>query len=294
MNNILYIQFEDKNFNIQKRFKQMLPYYIEKSGSKDWIPNIKVVVMKSDKKLFIDNWIKIRKTLDMENFRNGVLAVDNMYTSTDKNIEENNELKKLLSYICEICEEYNLSLLLGCHNKKGTEALKDLISDQIQGGKTLVNVVTNCLMIHSSALSPNLRIAKIVKAGRTGKNELYKIPFKLRWSDETSTFKKEEVIMNLAAHFSTPKKKWQYKLLWEVYDNEEMQVSPTFTREKFREYVPDEFSDYASTDKAKANNLTRFLNDMKAWGFLGNNGRDKWYFIKSAMKELEHMKVDAE
>ena len=40
MNNILYIQFEDKNFNIQKRLKQMLPHYIEKSGSKDWIPNM--------------------------------------------------------------------------------------------------------------------------------------------------------------------------------------------------------------------------------------------------------------
>ena len=58
-------------------------------------------------------------------------------------------------------------------------------------------------------------------------------------------------------------------------------------------YIPEEFSDYASTDKAKANNLTRFLNDMKAWGFLGNNGRDKWCFIKSAMRELEHMRVDA-
>jgi len=293
MNNILYIQFEDKNFNIQKRFKQMLPYYIDKAGNSDWLGNIEICVMKPDKKIFINNWLKIKATIDNLKFRDSVLMVDNMYSSTEKDITNNEELKLLLQIISEITETYNLSLLLGCHNKKGTEALKDLISDQIQGGKTLVNVVTNCLMIHSSALSPNLRIAKIVKGGRTGKNELYKIPFKLRWSDETSTFKKEEVIMNLAAHFSTPKKKWQYKLLWEVYDNEEMQVSPTFTREKFREYVPDEFSDYSSTDKAKANNLTRFLNDMKAWGFLGNNGRDKWRFIKSAMKELEHMKVDA-
>jgi len=293
VNNILYIQFEDKNFNIQKRFKQMLPYYIDKAGNSDWLGNIEICVMKPDKKIFINNWLKIKATIDNLKFRDSVLMVDNMYSSTEKDITNNEELKLLLQIISEITETYNLSLLLGCHNKKGTEALKDLISDQIQGGKTLVNVVTNCLMIHSSALSPNLRIAKIVKGGRTGKNELYKIPFKLRWSDETSTFKKEEVIMNLAAHFSTPKKKWQYKLLWEVYDNQEMQVSPTFTREKFRDYVPEEFSDYASTDKAKANNLTRFLNDMKAWGFLGNNGRDKWYFIKSAIKELEHMKVDA-
>jgi hypothetical protein len=271
----------------------MLPYYIDKAGNSDWLGNIEICVMKPDKKIFINNWLKIKATIDNLKFRDSVLMVDNMYSSTEKDITNNEELKLLLQIISEITETYNLSLLLGCHNKKGTEALKDLISDQIQGGKTLVNVVTNCLMIHSSALSPNLRIAKIVKGGRTGKNELYKIPFKLRWSDETSTFKKEEVIMNLAAHFSTPKKKWQYKLLWEVYDNEEMQVSPTFTREKFREYVPDEFSDYSSTDKAKANNLTRFLNDMKAWGFLGNNGRDKWRFIKSAMKELEHMKVDA-
>ena len=301
MNDIFYIQFEDKNFNIQKRFKQMLPYYIEKSGNSDWIPNIRVVRMKADKKLFIDNWAKIKKTLEKEDFRNGVLAVDNMYTSTDRKIEENNELKQLLSIICELCEQRNLSLLLACHNTKGTETIKDLISSQIQGGKTLVNVATNVLMIHSSSLSPNLRVAKIVKGGRTGKNDLYKVPFKLRWIDDTSTFIKENAILNMSKHFDTPTRKWEYKIIWEVYDNEEMQMLTTFSREKFIEYIPDDDRHrYDDTIKdginpqSKKNALTQYLNKMKDWGFIGNKGRDKWFFIKSAMRELEHMKVGAE
>ena len=301
INNLLYIQFEDKNFNIQTRLQQMLPYYIDKSGSKDWIPNMKLVRMKSDKELFIDNWIKIEKTIEDMDFRNGILVVDNMYTSTNKNIEENNELKKLLSFISQLCEKRNITLLLGCHCKKGTEGVKDLISDQLQGGKTLSNVVTNILMIHSSTMSPNLRVAKIVKGGRTGKNNLYKVPFKLRWIDETSTFKKEEVIMNMEAHFTTPNKKWQYRILWYVYDNTEMQESSTFTREKFLEYMPDDERDrydHTIEDELKAqtkkNNLTNLLGIMKDWGFLGYKGRDKWYFIHSAMRELEHMKVTSE
>tara|TARA_B100000315_G_scaffold241357_1_gene262172 strand:- start:57 stop:809 length:753 start_codon:yes stop_codon:yes gene_type:complete len=243
--------------------------------------------MKKDKELFTNNWERIKATMDKIGFKKGVLIVDNMYTSTDINIQENEELKTFLSYIVSLCNNYDVSLLLGCHNKKGTEIIKDLVSDQIQGGATLRNVVTNCLMIHSSSLSPNLRIAKIVKAGRTGKNELYKKPFKLRWSDETSTFKKGEVIFNLAAHFETPKKSWEYRLLWEVYDSVEMKMRQTFTRDEFRNNVPDEFSEYADPDPNKANNLTRFLNRMKAYGFVDHRGRDKWFFIKSAMEELE-------
>lgn len=287
VNKILYVQFEDKNFNIQTRFRQMLPYYIEKAGNDDWEKNIHICVMKPDKKIFINNWKKIEATIKNNNFRNGVLMVDNMYTSTNKDITNNEELKILLQIISEITETYNLSLLLGCHNKKGTEALKDLISDQIQGGKTLVNVVTNCLMIHSSSLSPNLRIAKIVKAGRTGKNELYKIPFKLKWNDETSTFTKGEVVSNIMVHFTPPKKRWEYRLLLGVYANEQMQHQPTFTRQQFRDYVPDEFSEYATTDPNKANNLTVFLNRMRDWGFLGRNKRDQWYFVQSAMEDLD-------
>ena len=294
MNKVLYIQFEDKNFNIQKRLKQMLPHYIKKAGNENWFKNIEIVTIKADKKIFINNWLEIKATIDRLKFRDAVLIVDNMYTSTDKDITNNEELKILLQIISEIIETYNLSLLLGCHNKKGTEGLRDLISDQIQGGKTLVNLVTNCLMIHSSSLSPNLRIAKIVKAGRTGKNNLYKIPFKLRWSDETSTFSKEEVIMNMEAHFSTPKQKWQYKLLCEVYNNTEMQMISIFSREKFREYVPEEFSEYSSTDPNKANTLTRYLNEMESWGFIGKKGRNKYYFHKSAMQELEHIRVGSE
>ena len=156
------------------------------------------------------------------------------------------------------------------------------------GSSLLRNVYTNCLMIHTSTLSPNLRIAKIVKGGRTGKNELLKKAFKLKWDDDTSTFKKGEVIFNMAAHFETAKKSWEYRLLWEVYDNDEMKMCREFTREKFRSYVPDEFHEHASTEPKYMNVLTRFLNRMRAYGFINKRGRDKWYFIRSAMEELEN------
>ena len=287
MNNLLYCQFEDKNFNIQDRLKQMLPYYNEQAGNVRWHKNFKICLMGKNRDIFDDNIRRIRATMDKHDFRQGIVIIDNMYSSTDAKISEGDELKLYLKELVKICDTYDVSMLLGCHNKKGTEAIKDLISDQIMGSSTLRNVYTNCLMVHTSSLSPNLRIAKIVKGGRTNKNELLKKPFKLKWDDDTSTFKKGEVIFNMAAHFETPKKSWEYRLLWEVYDNDEMKMCREFTREKFREYIPDEFGDHASTEPGKANILTRFLNRMRAYGFIDNRGRDKWYFIHSAMEELE-------
>ena len=287
MNKCLYIQFEDKNYNIQKRLKQMLPYYNEMAGNTDWHKNFILCRIRKDTKLFTDNISKIVRTMERENFYKGVVIIDNMYSSTDINIQENDDLKRYLQFLVDLCNTRDCSMLLGCHCNKGTEKIMDLVSSQIQGGATLRQVYTNCLMIHSSSLSPNLRIAKIVKGGRTGKNDLYKKPFKLKWDDDTSTFKKGEVIFNMAAHFETPKKSWEYRLLWEVYDNDEMQMCREFTRDKFRFYIPDEFGDHKSIEPNKKNVLTRFLNRMKLYGFIDNRGRDKWYFIHSAMEELE-------
>ena len=288
MNNIIYCQFEDKDFNIQDRLKQMLPYYNEKAGNVRWHKNFRICLMGKNRNIFSDNIKKIRATLHKHAFSKGIVIIDNMYSSTDVNISEGDELKYYLQDLVNICDDYDSSMLLGCHNKKGTEGIKDLISDQIMGSSLLRNVYTNCLMIHTSTLSPNLRIAKIVKGGRTGKNELLKKAFKLKWDDDTSTFKKGEVIFNMAAHFETAKKSWEYRLLWEVYDNDEMKMCREFTREKFRSYVPDEFHEHASTEPKYMNVLTRFLNRMRAYGFINKRGRDKWYFIRSAMEELEN------
>ena len=92
MNKCLYIQFEDKNYNIQKRLKQMLPYYNEKAGNADWHKNFILCRIRKDTKLFTDNISKIVRTMERENFYKGVVIIDNMYSSTDINIQENDDL----------------------------------------------------------------------------------------------------------------------------------------------------------------------------------------------------------
>ena len=49
--------------------------------------------------IFVYNWKRIEQTLITTGYRDGVLIVDNMYTSTDKNIQDNNELKELLKVV---------------------------------------------------------------------------------------------------------------------------------------------------------------------------------------------------
>jgi len=85
----LLIQFENENDDIRRRLELMIPYYVKKSASTDWKDNLLVCPMDVEMEIFVDNWKRIEQTLITTGYRDGVLIVDNMYTSTDKNIQKN-------------------------------------------------------------------------------------------------------------------------------------------------------------------------------------------------------------
>ena len=180
----LLIQFENENDDIRKRLELMKPYFVRKAGNTDFLKDFLVCPMDVNMEIFVDNWKRIEETLISTGYRDGVLIVDNMYTSTDKNIQDNNDLKELLKIIHRIRKKYNLTIILIAHSNKGVNEMKDLHYDQLQGGKVLASMVSNITQIHNSTASVDLRVMKITKAGRSGKNELHNIPFKLHWSDE--------------------------------------------------------------------------------------------------------------
>ena len=276
---VMMIQFENENADIQSRLHKMIPYFTNQTGNDGWMDNFVIPEMQPDDELFADNWKKIEDTLIERNFRDGVLIIDNMYTSTDKEIQNNSEMSALLKEIFRIKKLYGLTMLLVAHPNKGVNIEKDLSVDQIQGGKVLTNSVSNVMQMHTSSTSVDLRVMKITKAGRTEHNDLHNIPFKLRWDESTCTFTKGAIIKNIAVHFEAVSEKWELKLLKEVYGCEEMQMLPHFNREQFRDKIPEE---YSSDEKS----ITRLFVRLQQWGFMKKVGHNQYQFVKDELDEI--------
>jgi RecA-family ATPase len=233
--------------------------------------------VQADDELFSDNWKKIEDTLIERNFRDGVLIVDNMYTSTDKEIQNNSEMSALLKEIFRIKKLYGLTMLLIAHPNKGVNIEKDLSVDQIQGGKTLTNSVSNVMQLHTSSTSVDLRVMKITKAGRTEHNDLHNIPFKLKWDDSTCTFEKGAIIKNIAVHFEGVTERWEIKLLKDVYKDDEMQHIQSFNREKFRDKMLDEMNE---------TKLSRLLIRLESWGYIKKIAHNEYQFVRDELDDL--------
>jgi KaiC/GvpD/RAD55 family RecA-like ATPase len=274
----LLIQFENENDDIRKRLELMKPYFVKKAGNSDFLKDFLVCPMDVNMEIFVDNWKRIEETLISTGYRDGVLIVDNMYTSTDKNIQDNNDLKELLKIIHRIRKKYNLTIILIAHSNKGVNEMKDLHYDQLQGGKVLASMVSNITQIHNSTASVDLRVMKITKAGRSGKNELHNIPFKLHWSDDDYVFTKGTIIPNIAVHFSNMNKRWEVELIKELADTYDFRASDYFDRDKFRKNLPEK---YENMEERK---IDRYLNKMQDWGLVEKFRRND-YMIKR--KEIE-------
>ena len=123
------------------------------------------------KKLFVDTYDEIETNLCLHKTKSGiydgrpveVVVIDNMYTTTDKNINDNNDLKKLLGRIRSIGVDHNVAWMLVAHHKKINGEMRALDHDMISGGKTFVNFLDNCVQMSDTAASQDLKIVKITK-----------------------------------------------------------------------------------------------------------------------------------
>ena len=278
----LLVQFENNDFNQNERLAQMLPHF---DNFHDWKHNLSLCELEVDNNVFIDNWANIEQTLINTGFTDGVLVVDNMYTSTDVDIHLNNELKTLLSTIKRISRTYNITILLICHtNKTNNNGGQNSIHfDQLQGGKTLINFVDNGMMIHPSSQNPSLRIAKIVKAGRVAENPLYQIPFKLHWDNDKCLFTKGVIIHNEAVHFLPPTERFEDKLIVDAVIGTQLEYDNYFTREQFSNNVSEEYiKDYKHPTQ-----MTRLLKKLEKFGYIKQIAHNKYTIDLQVIKDIE-------
>lgn len=121
--------------------------------------------MESDMKIFSDKWEALRGNM-ITGMRKGtydVLVVDNLYTSTNVDIFNNERLKILLQTIRSIQLEFNLSILLINHHNKQYGEKQPLNQDQIRGGKLFTDFVDNAAQVAISPMMEGLRIFKVTK-----------------------------------------------------------------------------------------------------------------------------------
>jgi hypothetical protein len=269
---VLLVQFELSSELLSSRLrKQMKSFPTVPNGYLD------VVCIDIEDKLFTSQWEKIGETIKEKNHYNGVIIVDNLYTSVTGDVSDNTQMMKILSDVAHLRNTTENSITLIAHHVKGTLKAKQLNKDQIQGGKQLTNFVSNVLQIGESKLSTELRVAKITKI-RDERCELENIPFKLHWDSDTVTFTRGSIIPREEVHFIEPTERWEIVDLLKLANREEFKKNPQFNRVRLREVL--------SKDMDKRQE-SRLLNKWVQWGFVKYIKHDTYELKFDEIDELE-------
>lgn len=271
---VLLVQFELTNGQLTNRFELMKPNFVD---NVDLISKNFYAVALEGEKAFVNQWEEIRFTLKDLDFIGGVLIVDNLYTSTDINTSDNNEMMRLLSEIRQLMVDFKLAVMLVTHHNKSTDKEGELHLDQIQGGSQLTRFASNVFQMHSSMLGTDLRIAKITKV-RDEECSLLYIPFKLYWETDKHIFTKGGIIENERLHFIEPKERWELKILHELSGYYEHRKMDSFDRHFVCAFV--KWDDTSSNQKK----ITRLLKKWTDWGLVKKTAHNNYQVIQ---KELE-------
>ena len=269
---VLLVQFELSLELLSSRIqKQMKSFPTVPNGYLD------VVCFETEDKLFTSQWEKIKNTITENELYNGVVIVDNLYTSVSGDVSDNAQMNQILSDVAHIRSSTGNAIILVAHHNKGTLIDKQLHKDQIQGGKQLTNFVSNVLQIGESKISTELRVAKITKI-RDEQSELENIPFKLHWDNDSVTFSRGSIIPKEEVHFVEPNERWEIKVLLELVSYEDFLKYPQFNRERLRPFLPEDI------DIRKE---SRLLNKWVEWGFVKYMKHNTYEFRFDEIKELQ-------
>jgi RecA-family ATPase len=158
--------------------------------------------------VFVDNWTMIDGSLISNDY--DILIVDNLYTSTEKDVQNNQELAKLLSKIASIKNKYDIGIMLINHHTKMNQDTKTLNKDMIRGGKSFTDFVSNAIQVAQSNLSHDLKIFKLTKC-RSQQADILNVPFCMEFDDNTLAFERLNAIENESVHYVDIKKKPEFQ-----------------------------------------------------------------------------------
>jgi len=144
-------------------------------------------VMISLERSFVDAWSTIKDAT--VKLKPDLVIIDNLYSSSDKNMSKQQELKPVLKNIDELMALTGVTPLLIHHFNKATGEMGMEI-DRMQGASTLQNWAEYIILLSYTNVQ-DLRLMKVAKSRGTAQSEeLYGI----RWDSETYTLKMAGII----------------------------------------------------------------------------------------------------
>jgi len=256
---VLLAQFELTNGQVMKRLDILKPKYFMQ---RELIQKNLEILPKAES--FQDQWKPLYDLLDNGSYENGVVIVDNLYTSVgvDVDTSKNQDLIPVINKIDEIMMKYKVAVVLITHHKKGTKEAP-IQMDDILGGATITRWSSNIFQMKNSQVDNDLRVGKITKI-RDEVCELYDKPFKIRF--EEGYFIKGEIIDKEVAHYVEPSERWERKLIEDMRHYGEFSKKDKWDRDWLWSFL----SDHQKWDKTPSNEkkVSRFLNRVIAWGFV--------------------------
>tara|TARA_Y100000593_G_scaffold60531_1_gene112243 strand:- start:376 stop:2253 length:1878 start_codon:yes stop_codon:yes gene_type:complete len=219
---VLLIQFEMDDGMVQQRVPKILKYYQTNHPDelRANISNLKTVLKSDLGELFNDKWESLRGNLQANRKdQYDLIVVDNLYTSTGKDISKNHEVKDVVAIIRGLIDTFGVSFMVINHNNKPRGDTFTLRKEHIRGGKLLTDNLEFCIQIARAEIDPDekLRIFKITKSRMASEFTHVACGMKLEGDDGELKFdwlgplpNKEEI------YYLEPKKNKNFEILEEL------------------------------------------------------------------------------
>lgn len=112
---------------------------------------------------FSERWDSIENYCRLDDSKGAVVIVDNMYTSTEKNLSDNSELRPVLKRIRQISDEFGICFILVGHHNKNTVP-EPININHIQGGKQLTMNADSVIQIAANVNDETVKCLKWTKS----------------------------------------------------------------------------------------------------------------------------------
>jgi len=249
----------------------------------------RLMINTRDKKtIYADLWDDINTTIteNIDWLRGGVVLIDNMYSTSDKDLSNNRDCKDYLQNIEPLKWEQDISVgLIAHYTKEWQKTYSTLTKYPIEGGKTVTNYIDNGMVMGESELTPGLRIGKIIKT-RSSYTPLKDIPFKMHFDMESWTFEKGVIINNEAVHFQPPKSRQEVEALQGVkktiHQKHPNDGRVFFGFDAFKTAV----LDVTSKEDAPKQTIYNWLKRLKEWGYISQPYEGVWKIIPETLEDV--------
>ena len=202
------LSLENDDGEQQDRFEKQIKYFSKFYPSKaQYIShNLFHRIDVDEGKKFIKAWEKIFVTLkrnpDLE-----VLIVDNLTSTTDVKLSDNDALVVLLREIEWTARKNKVAVICLCHHRKIDINEKYLNKEMIRGGKSLTDFAWNVVQIHPSSIRADWVLFKITKIRHIYSEDgisTKAVPQLIVFDNESPFYHHRRAIPNEIIHFQAP------------------------------------------------------------------------------------------